>query len=83
MCINDIKNEIKYTNTLCRITLLWICYFFIFCQNVRSLATDVICFFVHYYVVKLKDFFLLDRILSRCLTFVCPRKIYFLDLSFL
>ena len=44
MCENN-RNKIKYTNTLCK--------FRVFLKKVRSLATDVICVFIHYLVVEL------------------------------
>ena len=73
MCMNNIKNKLKYTNTLCRITVLWIYCCLFFGYNVRSLATDFLCLFVHYLCSSLD----LDRTLSRYLTFLSPSKIFF------
>ena len=52
MCMNNDWNNINFTYTLCRISLQWNFSFSTFCVNVQSLATSVICFFLHYSQIK-------------------------------
>ena len=47
-CMNNVKNKIKYTNILCRITLLCIFLISYFMLKCSILGTDVMWPFVHY-----------------------------------